>query len=207
MKDSFLVNTGYILDLLSEIDKIIAENIEMFRKNPKNNDFLGLHISEEEVDSLLVPESHSEKIVMREDVAKIIEKAKVKHSETCLELRLEKIREMFNLAPLEVFAILIVLARELDLKYSKLFAYLQDDVSKTKVSVGLVLNLFCKSKIEKIYSRRYFYDSSPLMKNSIIFIEDKDEPLIEKTLRMNEQFLRFILGEDDINIKNLVASE
>ena len=41
--------------------------------------------------------------------------------------------------------LLICLASELDLRYERLYAYLQDDVTRKQPSVDLVLNLLCPS--------------------------------------------------------------
>jgi hypothetical protein len=56
-------------------------------------------------------------------------------------LRLEELARLFHLTPFDVDTLLICLALELDLRYERLYAYLQDDVTKKLPSVDLVLNL------------------------------------------------------------------
>jgi hypothetical protein len=60
------------------------------------------------------------------------------------------LQELFQLSPLDLDVLLICLAPELDLKYEKLYAYLQDDVTKKRPSVDLCLTLLCPSLMAKL---------------------------------------------------------
>src|SRR5205085_748451 len=53
--------------------------------------------------------------------------------------RLERLRALFGLSDFERDVVLIALAAEIDLKYERLFAYLQDDVTKKRPTVDLAL--------------------------------------------------------------------
>jgi len=189
----------HILDELARIDLIIRNQVKKWRQLCKNTDFLGLYISEEEVDSLLEKERPAV-----EDLAEIkaFEVKIAEKKEACLnkgvELRLELFRSLFGLGSLEVDAVLVALASELDLKYSKLFAYLQDDVTKKKPTVGLILSLFCQSNHEAIEARRYFGYNSPLVKNLVFHLEDGEIPLLEKALKLDDRILGFLLGSNEI---------
>lgn len=56
--------------------------------------------------------------------------------------------------PSEVDLLLICLAPELDLRYEKLYAYLQDDVTKKRPTVELALNLLSPSWEAKVARRQ-----------------------------------------------------
>jgi hypothetical protein len=60
------------------------------------------------------------------------------------------------LSPFEVDALLICLAPEIDLRYERLFGYLQDDVTKRRPSVDLLLNLLSPTFESKLSARQYF---------------------------------------------------
>ena len=68
---------------------------------------------------------------------------------------------LFHLTPFEEQCLLICLAPELNRKYEKLYAYLQDDVTRKKASVDLVLNFLCPTMPEKLAARLAFDPRSP----------------------------------------------
>ena len=69
----------------------------------------------------------------------------------------------FDLSPFDVDIILIALAPEFDLRYERLYAYLQDDVTRKWPSVDLVLNLLCPSLEAKLKRRKHFAPAAPLL--------------------------------------------
>src|SRR4030095_4120285 len=60
-------------------------------------------------------------------------------------LALADLGRMFSLSPFEEDCIVISLAPELNLKYAKLYAYLQDDITRKQPTVDFVLRLLCGS--------------------------------------------------------------
>src|SRR5919202_1569654 len=55
--------------------------------------------------------------------------------------RFERLAQLFELDAFEQEALLICLAPDVDLRYERLYAYLQDDVTRRRPSVDLVLRL------------------------------------------------------------------
>ena len=55
------------------------------------------------------------------------------------------LKQTFGLSEFDLDLILIALAPEIDLGYERLYAYLQDDVTRRRSSVDLALNLLCPS--------------------------------------------------------------
>ena len=106
-----------------------------------------------------------------------------------IELRLDALQQIFQLNSYEIDVLLICLAIELDLRYERLYAYLQDDVTKKKPSVDLVLNLLQLSAAEKLKGLQSFYEHAPLLSNNlIVFSSDPaqlDQPLLAKSLKLN----------------------
>jgi len=76
--------------------------------------------------------------------------------------------ESFGLSDMEVDALLIALAPEIDPRYERLFSYLHDDVTKKRPSIDLVLNLMTDSFEEKLSLRRLFTDESRLLRSRLL---------------------------------------
>src|SRR5262249_19468937 len=104
----------------------------------------------------------------------------------------------FQLTPFEVDVILIALAPELDLRYERLYAYLQDDVTKKRPTVDLSFNLLCSSAEQRVERRVHFSATAPLLGNGLIhFVTDpgQGEPLLlAQSFRLDAHVVNFLLG-------------
>ncbi|MFQ5401131.1 MAG: AAA family ATPase [Anaerolineae bacterium] len=74
----------------------------------------------------------------------------------------------FALTEAEVDVLLITLAPEIDLRYERLFAYLQDDVTRKRPSIDLILNLLADSFAHKLELRRLFTNNGTLMGSRLL---------------------------------------
>ena len=88
-----------------------------------------------------------------------------------VDLALPRLAELFGLTAFEEQCLIICLAPELDRKYEKLYAYIQDDANRTKPGVDLVLNLLCGSQAEKLSARTAFDPQAPLFKFKLLQID------------------------------------
>ena len=119
------------------------------------DEFRGLYINDLQVDDLLAQElgghpwmdkngRHPELADWPQLIAQAREHwqqrtvASVMAGQTLL---LNDLARDFDLSPVELDVLLIALSAEIDLRYERLFAYLQDDVTKKRPSVDLVLKL------------------------------------------------------------------
>src|SRR5262249_34392883 len=118
-------------------------------------------------------------------------------------LRLVVLAERFQLTRFDLDAVLICLAAELDLRYERLYAYLQDDVTKKRPTVDLVLNLLCPSFAAKLAARTRLDAEAPLCKQQILsLLEDPANPktpLLSRSLKLDERVVNFVLGSDEID--------
>jgi hypothetical protein len=136
-------NLEHLLDELSRIDLLIRTYLENWLEEfPESGDeFRGLHVSEIEIEGIrrnpgfgstqeilkgVQIERLREINAIRREIDASIEESLKKGR----ELRLNKLSELFGLNPFEIDIILIGLIPELDLKYEKLYSYLQNDVTK-----------------------------------------------------------------------------
>src|SRR5260221_5066840 len=77
-------------------------------------------------------------------------------------LRLSHLAEACGLDPFELDAFLVCLAPVLDLRYERLYGYLQDDVTRRRASVNLILDLLCAPGPERLLQLARFSDDAPL---------------------------------------------
>jgi AAA+ superfamily predicted ATPase len=115
-------------------------------------------------------------------------------------LSLTRLSQIFHLGPFEERCVLICLAPEIDQKYEKLYAYLQDDVTRKKPTVGLVLALLCDTREETFTARGAFEPQSTLLKAKLIQIDNKDglSPLVTRALKLEDRIAGFLLGSKTV---------
>jgi len=105
----------------------------------------------------------------------------------------------FGLTPFDLDVVLLAFAPELDLRYEKLYAYLQDDVTRKRATVDLALNLFCASAAEKVLRRSHFAPDAPLIRDGLLSIapdpNDTQASLLSHDLRLDVEITRLLLGE------------
>src|SRR5262245_32242335 len=156
--------------------------------------FRGLHISPEEVERLLQREPGAPTLSRDEGS---IEAGEDENGESP---QLSWLEGAYGLSQIEKDIVLVVLAPELDLRYERLYAYLQDDVSKKRPTVDLALNLLTTSGEAKLQARRHFAPESPLLRHRVIqLISDPHQlqpPLLAHYLKLDEQIVNLLLGQD-----------
>lgn len=117
--------------------------------------------------------------------------------------RLAWLQQAFDLSLFDLDLILIALAPELDLRYERLYAYLQDHVSRRRPSVDLALNLLCSSAAVKLARRVHFAPEAPLIRHGLLhLIPDSDQglsSLLSHYLKLDDQIVRLLLGQTSLD--------
>ena len=109
---------------------------------------------------------------------------------------LTQLSTLFQLDRIEELCLLLCLAPEIDSRYAKVFAYLQDDVTRKQPSVELVLQLFCKDIEDSLVKRGIFASGSPLFLNRLVQFaqpSDKQLPLPQRALKIDDRIAAFLL--------------
>lgn len=207
----------HIFSELGRLDLLIQAQIQQVREShPADNEYQGLYISEQEVDALLSQSARLETtynasaspLVQSIDKAAVNLRAEIdqriaESKKLEITLLLEQIRRLFKLSSFDMDVILVCLAPELDLRYEKLYAYLQDDVTKKRPSVDLVLNLLCRSVEEKLTARQHFAFNSLLNQFCLVTLfEDPSQQqatLIGKFIKLDNRIVSYLLGSDEID--------
>jgi AAA+ superfamily predicted ATPase len=111
----------------------------------------------------------------------------------------------FGLSPFDVDVVLIALAPELDLRYERLYAYLQDDVTCKRPTVELILNLLTSTVGEKIAARAHFAETSPLVRGRVVrLVPPPDQaapPLLSHFVKLDEQIVDAITGSTQLDAR------
>jgi len=113
--------------------------------------------------------------------------------------RLDELRARFDLSRQDQIILLICLAPELDARYERLYAYLQDDATARRPSVGLILRLVRSSPDERWELRRNLSADAPLVAWQLIQLADQNaEPtsVLARSARVDERIVNHLCGID-----------
>jgi len=95
----------------------------------------------------------------------------------------------------ETAVVVLALGPEVDLKYERIYSYLQDDIAARRPQVALALDLFCADLISRLAARDRFAPDSPLLRSGILLLGGGPEtPLLARSMRLDPQFVRQLLG-------------
>jgi winged helix domain-containing protein/ATPase family protein associated with various cellular activities (AAA) len=156
--------------------------------------FRGLYISEEHVDRLLGEAQHAGNPVGAELLARVEAgaDAAVAAGE---ELRLRRLAEAFGLEPVDTELLLVALMPDLDPRFELLYAYLHDDITQRRASIGLALELSAP-RLAPADARHRLTGTGPLVVEGLIEVEDSERPFLTRTLRVPDRVLLHLLGDD-----------
>jgi hypothetical protein len=174
--------------------------------------FRGLYIGEAKVDSLLAQElGHSlwprldETAVplhrWQEEVREAQRRWQTRSADS--SLRLVQLRHAFGLTLADVWLLLLALAPDLDGRYERLFAYLQDDVTKKRPTVELCLHLSQADLERRLDERARFADDAPLFRHRLLIrYADKnrnDTSLLAQFVRPAPTLVEHLLGRTQVD--------
>ncbi len=202
-------SSEHLLDELRRIDLLLYLHLEQWRAEGGGGDdgAPGLYISDAEVDRMLRPDQPRQaggNEALRERIdalSREIHTRKRRSLEAGTDLRLETLAGRFDLTPLQVDVLLLSLAPEFDSKYEKVYAYLQDDLTKKRPTVGLLLRALTDTERERLSARRMFSRSSPLVEHSLLRLSgvEDDAPLLSRLVTADQRVVEYLLGEGGVD--------
>jgi ATP-dependent 26S proteasome regulatory subunit len=221
----------HLHDVLKWFDLVIQLEVEKLRSRTQPFQQLAVnqqvYISHEEVNWLLteasLPDSESAELVkLRPQIAQMWQQMQARVAvslEQGVFLPLIQLARTFKLSPFEMQAVVICLAPELHRKYDRLYAYLQDDITRKKPSVDLILTLLCSTQGDRRSpdlsiswrAKSYFSEATPLFRADILQpIDDPQSPSgasdLGRFLRLDGRILNYLLGNHQLDrrLTNLV---
>lgn len=210
----------HLSDELRRLDLLLRLHLdEWWAENGRGVDeFQGLYISDEEVDRLLwsahgdesrtnggstighrVRRGDHELFAYAEKLTREIRERKRRTLEEGTELRLVTLSDRFDLEQLHLDALLIGLAPELDRRYERIYAYLQNDITKPQPTIGFILRILCRSEEERLEARGLFSPRSPLRRHRLLgFSGDDGTTLPSRFVTVDERIVGFLFGDDNV---------
>ena len=193
-----------LLRALQRLDRLLEQAVDAaqlaYGQEAAADKHRGLYIDRDEVERLLSHQLGAPILWAKTDG----------HEESLSNLssnfqRLAWLQKAFGISPFELNLILIALAPEIDLRYERLYAYLQDDVTRKRPTVDLALNLLCPDTATKLERRAHFAPNAPLIWHELLhLIPDPHQvqpPLLSHYFKLDEQITRFLLGQPGLDTR------
>ncbi len=215
------LSVDYTLACLARLDLQIRREVLRFRMasgHGQEDELRGMYISDEEVDALLDGHSQTRDLTTPQDLPAPIIQAydralamsqehigglEAQAIQNGLELRLQRLAELFGLSPLQREVLIICLGPEIDLKYERLYGYLHDDMTKKRPTLDLVMRLLCANFGERLEVRRILEPGSPLVDWNLLGVYDdpgiRRPVLPARYLKLDERIAGYLLGSDQID--------
>jgi len=197
-----------LLPALQRLDRLLERAVAAaqtaYGTDAATDFYRGLYINQTEVERLLAREPGAPALRAESSDDSLPDAA----SETS---RLAWLQRAFGLSSFDLDVLLIALAPELDLRYERLYAYLQDDVTRRRPSVDLTLNLLCQSAGSKVNRRAHFAPNAPLIYHGLLRLfpdpHHTQPPLLGYYLKADEQIVSWLLGEHHLDERLSAFSE
>jgi hypothetical protein len=156
----------------------------------------GLFVSREQVDRLLQQQPGQAQFRL------VVNPAEVQ--DTAVDASpLHWLIESFALSGFDADVIVLALAPEIDLRYERIYSYLQDDVTRKRPTIDLALNLLCTRAEDKMACRAHFSPDAPLIRNRLIqVVHDSSQPepsSLAYFFRLDDQVRRLLLGQSGLD--------
>ncbi|MEY9697580.1 AAA+ superfamily predicted ATPase [Bradyrhizobium diazoefficiens] len=187
-----------ILVQMRKLDALLKAAIARARVlagNGADDALQGLYISDDEIE-LLMKRQRGEMFDSDESIVD----ARI---EFLASSWLSAISERWSFPDFDNAVLILALAPELDLRYERIYAYLQDDVTKRRPTVDLALNLFCNGPQERLDRRLRFRSDAPLIRSGMLrLLPDPalvEPPLLAQYLRVGERAARALLGDNSLD--------
>ncbi len=191
----------YLLPSLSRLDKLLewATHCMHLVRPETSAPFRGLYVSQEDVTLGLAQSPGSSPFAL--DMGALGDGF---HDATPSSgSPLSELLRRFRLEHFDADLLLLALAPEIDLRYERVFAYLQDDVTRKRPTVELALNLLCASAEDKLERRSRLWRDAPLIREDLIhLIPDPNQvepPFLAQYLRLDDQVLKLLLGDSSLD--------
>jgi hypothetical protein len=191
--------TGVGLDYLSGRVALLEGRVRTLiahrrRDDPNPDDpFRGLYLSDEGADRLLhplvpPPPPPSEDRINTEQTCDLAER----NGEP---VRLRQLARAAGLADLDVEFLVAALAPDLDSRFERLYGYLNDDVTRRRATIGLVLEL-AGVPATSAAARARLAPGGPLLDYQLVVLDDASCPFLTRSLRVPDRVTSHLLGDD-----------
>ncbi|MEU6726444.1 ATP-binding protein [Nonomuraea wenchangensis] len=204
-------NAAHLADELRRLDLLVRRQLaEEAGPARRAGAAQAVYIAREEIDALLADASPTERQT-DEEYDRLCAEIDARVEQGLAEgvwLALPMLGRLFGLGPAELLAVVVCLAPELRRSYDRVYAYLQDDITRKRPSVDLVLRLLWRDERRRWTARHLFADTAPLLRSGVLRrIDDPHSPSgstgLAQFLALDERICRYLLGSEDIDARLL----
>lgn len=208
------LSLSHLLVELGRIDLLIRRQVQRWQAAGQNPDdaFRGLYISDGEAAALLerpMGSNWGASVLLAENIEQAYDQA-LRDAEQQSErlaaqakargedLRLHKLADSLGLDAFARDAFLICGLGSFDLRYERLFGYLQDDVTRKRPGVNLVLDLLCPPGVDRLQWLPRFGDDQPLGYWGLLERSTeagRSGTLLSQNLQADESVVAWLLGQ------------
>lgn len=178
MIDAVNLEMTYLQAVLSWLDTRLEREVRRWQlagQDPADR-FRGLYISDTEALALtrrgvgthwgtgvtLPPDENHKLKKAHAEALKTIQAIEDQSKKEGITLRLKTLRETFRLSLFAWRAFIVCLAPALDLRYERVYSYLQDDVTRVLPSIDLILHILLPEGFSRLEHLRHFDQEAPL---------------------------------------------
>jgi hypothetical protein len=196
--------------LLGWLHRLLAWQVTLTRRTYgtlADDEYRGLYIPDAEIeilgaDAFELPPELVELRAQLQVERELIEARALEAQAAGTETPLLRMGRLFGLGAFERDVLLLALAPEFHLRYERLFAYIQDDVTKKRPTVDLALRLLSADPGARIQLRQAFTANAPLLRHRLIqLIEDgqRQPPLLARYIKLDERIVAELLGQPELD--------
>ena len=222
--DPYPDNAAHLAAELERLDGLLYDYLETWRAaSAADGELPGLYVSDAEVEQILADDRsptrrnqaaatdrqaddhanrrETEATDRHADARETIDQRVAATAAAGEDLRLRTLVERFDLAPRHVDALLLAVAPDLDLDYERVFAYLQDDLTRKRPTVGLVARILGSAERGPLDERSRLSESSPLVRSGLVRLRPPEPgaPLLAAAVTADRRVLSYLLGSDDVD--------
>ncbi len=190
-----------LLSSFSRLDTLLEQAIKSISSNYGTDmladSFRGMYVGREEIDHLL--ERGPLATIFNHNEYEVTHLGYFPNEHS----KLAKLKRAFNLSNFDIDLIIIALAPQVDRRYERIYAYLQDHVSRYWPTIDLALHLLCKDAVTRLRRRTHFDASAPLIHNNLIHMIPESDPnhtsLLALGFKLDNQIVNYLLHHQDLD--------
>jgi ATPase family associated with various cellular activities (AAA) len=116
--------------------------------------------------------------------------------------RLAQVAGWLGLCDEDLAIIALAFAPDVDLRFERIYGYLQDDVTRKRPGMDLVANLLCAGADERLSLFARFDPQAPLSHSGVIeWSATGDAPLLSRALSLDPLWRNYLLGRDEMDTR------
>ncbi len=192
----------YLQITLRELDRFIRDAFIIAQEagNDPTNTLHGLVITEDEVAAYLA----------QEPLTALIPEGLLNFPEFDFQNTdnpLSRLSTAFGLNTLDSIILLLSLAPEFDLRYERIYAFLQDDVAQRHATVNLMMNMLGSTTEERFIVWKRLSPEMPLRTHRLLnCVPDPSRPngsFLSYQIRVDHRITGYLLGDDEMDMQLL----